>query len=124
MLIFKRVILAAITFIATVMFFFLVQIFYTCPFKAIFGIPCPGCGLTRAFKCVLRFKMIKALEYHLLSWPIFLIVLSSFILLLMCILLDKNFFAFLEKIKLNKAQYFILFALVMISWITNIIRGV
>lgn len=49
----------------------LTLIFYKCPFKMITGIDCPGCGLTRAFCCILLCDFSAAVQYHLLSPLIF-----------------------------------------------------
>lgn len=36
----------------------------TCVFLHFFGIPCPGCGMTRALRAVLRLDFIEALHYN------------------------------------------------------------
>ena len=36
----------------------------TCPIKFLFGISCPGCGMTRAWLHVLRFDFLGAFSYH------------------------------------------------------------
>lgn len=35
-----------------------------CPIRFLSGIPCPGCGMTRACIAALRFDLVKALYYH------------------------------------------------------------
>ena len=37
---------------------------YRCPFKAITGIPCPGCGMTRAVLSACRGDFAGAFRYH------------------------------------------------------------
>ena len=44
--------------------------FYSCPFKYLTGLDCPGCGLTRAFFSALRFDFKAAFNYH----PLFPII--------------------------------------------------
>ena len=46
----------------------LIVLFYRCPANKIFGIDCPGCGLTRACLSALRFDFKSAFEYHPLFW--------------------------------------------------------
>ena len=46
-----------------------IVLFYRCPVKIIWGIDCPGCGLTRACLSALRFDFGAAFEYH----PLFLL---------------------------------------------------
>ena len=41
-----------------------ILLFYRCPFKLIFGIDCPGCGMTRALISVLHLDFIAAFSYH------------------------------------------------------------
>lgn len=36
----------------------------SCPIKLIFGLPCPGCGMSRACLSALSFHFIKAFKYH------------------------------------------------------------
>lgn len=49
-----------------------------CPFKRIFGIPCPSCGMTRAYVSLLKFDVHDAFFYHPLffSIPIILIIIA------------------------------------------------
>lgn len=60
-----------------ILLFLLLTIFifvvYKCPFKFFLGIPCPGCGMSRAFLCLLRFDIRGAFHYHPL-FPIVIIV--------------------------------------------------
>ena len=41
-----------------------------CLYKRFFGIPCPGCGLTRAFQSLLSGDLRKAFYYHPLWWAL------------------------------------------------------
>ena len=48
----------------------LIVLFYRCPVKLLFGVDCPGCGLTRAFFAALHFDFRAAFAYHPLFLPI------------------------------------------------------
>lgn len=47
-----------------------------CPIKFITGIPCAGCGMTRAFYSLFKLNIHDAFIYHPLFWmvPIFIII--------------------------------------------------
>ena len=59
---------------------------WACPFKAVFGIPCPGCGLTAAVDELLHGHMGASLHTHAFA-PIFL---AAFLILLVSILLPEK----------------------------------
>lgn len=49
-----------------------------CPVKSLIGIPCPGCGLSRAAVSLLRFDLTAAFRYHPMVFvlpPVVLLVL-------------------------------------------------
>ncbi|MCA9598150.1 MAG: DUF2752 domain-containing protein [Myxococcales bacterium] len=49
--------------------------FPLCPTAGLFGIPCPGCGLTRATSAVLHGHVLEGLHYH----PLVLVVAPVYI---------------------------------------------
>jgi hypothetical protein len=59
---------------------------WVCPFKAIFGIPCPGCGLTEAMDELLHGHILDSLRTHAFA-PIFL---AAFLIMLVSILLPEK----------------------------------
>jgi hypothetical protein len=62
-------------------------IIYGCPFYELFGIPCPCCGVTRAWLAFLRGDITLAFQYHAL----FLVIPPMGILYLSnALLLDKG----------------------------------
>jgi len=48
---------------------------YKCPFLFFLGIPCPGCGMTRALLSLLRLDFAAAFHYH----PLFPLVIFWFL---------------------------------------------
>lgn len=70
-----------ICFILAIVIFYGLLFFlgFTCPIKALTGVSCPGCGMTRAYISLLEFKPQKAFFYHPL-FPIPALVLLSYFL--------------------------------------------
>ena len=48
----------------SVVFFVMKKTGITCVFLYFLGVPCPGCGMTRALRSVLRFEFLKAFGYN------------------------------------------------------------
>lgn len=49
-----------------------------CVFQALFRIPCPGCGMTRAYISLLHFDLEQAFAYHPMFWSVPLLLLLYF----------------------------------------------
>ena len=41
-----------------------------CPFRNLTGIPCPGCGMSRAWFAALRLDFSGAFRYHPMFWSV------------------------------------------------------
>lgn len=41
-----------------------------CPFMALTGLPCPGCGMIKAMVALYRGHIVESLRYHLLAIPL------------------------------------------------------
>jgi hypothetical protein len=54
-----------------------------CPLRAVTGIPCPSCGLTRAIAHLERGHWAEALKFHPFSPLLFLLALALFFVLLL-----------------------------------------
>jgi NhaP-type Na+/H+ or K+/H+ antiporter len=59
---------------------------WVCPIKAVFGIPCPGCGLTVAIGELLHGDVLASLRTHAFA-PVFLV---AFLILLVAIFLPEK----------------------------------
>ena len=49
-----------------------------CIFQALFQIPCPGCGMTRAYISLIRFDLPAAFAYHPMFWSVPVLILLYF----------------------------------------------
>lgn len=49
---------------------------WVCAFREMTGLPCPGCGMTRAFSSLCRGQWQRALSYHPLSPIVFVAVIA------------------------------------------------
>ncbi|MHC4608336.1 MAG: DUF2752 domain-containing protein, partial [Planctomycetota bacterium] len=48
-----------------------------CVLRAGIGIPCPGCGMTRAFCSLAQLDVLAALGYHIFSLPFAILMLAA-----------------------------------------------
>jgi len=97
----------------TIVFLLLVAALYaspiSCLFLHVFGIRCPGCGMTRALIAALQFDFKTAFSYHMMFW--------SIPLLYFCMLYDGKLFA--EKY-LNVILYSVLGLGFLVNWIIHL----
>lgn len=89
-----------------------------CIIKSTFGFSCPACGLTRAFKSLLKFDIYSAFKYNILSIPIAIILSISIVDLIYDLIFGKDFF--ILNIKKFAYNYYILIILALvISFVYN-----
>lgn len=109
--------------ILTILTLFLLVIKFipvTCIFNQVTGIYCPACGMTRAFHSILNINFINAFYYNILSIPLFIFIVSSFIILIYETLVGKfEYVPKLLKLLSNKLVVIIIFILIFISFILN-----
>lgn len=108
--------------ITEILLFLLVIVFHfkpSCIIKSITHIPCPGCGMTRAFKLIIKGKLLQALSQNIISVPLFISIIIVNICLIMDIINSKRHTEKIINILLNRK--YIILALLLISEIYNII---
>lgn len=84
-----------------------------CPINYFFGRKCPGCGMTHAFRALLRMDLCSAFNHNPLSVPLFFGILVYFILGTADILFDKTYIIRFESF-LCKKYMLILYALLFV----------
>ena len=60
--------------------------FIGCPIRLITGIPCPSCGITRAYISLLNGDLSKAFYYH----PLFFLLPIALVLVILLLLNEKK----------------------------------
>lgn len=82
---------------------------FTCPIRATIGIPCPGCGLTRAWLAALQLDFSAAFAHHAMFW--------SIPLLYLCFLLDGKLF---RQAWANRLFYILILAGFLLHWLLRL----
>lgn len=77
-----------------------------CGFRMLFGIPCPTCGMTRAYIALLHADIPTAFDCHSLFWAVPILFLYF--------LFDGHLF---PKKTLNLTVFFTVLSLFLIRWI-------
>ncbi len=86
---------------------------YKCPFKLIFGVDCPGCGLTRAFAAALRLDFAAAFGFHPLFWLLGAEAVYAVLIFLFPMSIPQNQ-------KVEKALWVITLVLLSVVWLYKI----
>ncbi len=60
-----------------------------CPFRLVTGLPCPGCGLTRAFAALAHGHLLQALSFNAFGVPLFLLTVLALPIALAELLLGR-----------------------------------
>ena len=116
-------ILLLIFLIGVVLIFTSNKFSYECPFKMLFGMCCPSCGLTRSFRAIYDFDFLGSFNYNILGIPLFIVGIIICFSLVIDIIRDRNntiryIFMFLNK------YYLFVFLLLIITTILKNVRDI
>lgn len=78
-----------------------------CPFRLITKLPCPGCGMSRAFLSIGQLKFQQAINYNIFSPLLFLLIISYLI---------PNFYNAVIKFMLKYHLQWVLLVIILINW--------
>ncbi len=104
----EKVILTTIYFVLIMSAYFLKV---SCIYLQLFGITCPGCGMTRAFLSAIKFDFTSAFKFHFMFWGVPILYLYF--------LYDGNLF---KNKKINRAVIIIIGFGFLINWIINLMN--
>ena len=89
---------------------------WPCPLKAAFGIPCPGCGLTRASVALLRGEFATAFGLHAFA-PVLLLGLAALAVAGLLPAARREAFAdFVERFERRTGAAYVLGAGLLVYW--------
>ncbi len=90
----------------------------TCPFKKIFHIPCPFCGLTRSVHSLINLKIKESISYNILTIPLILFIAIINIIFIIEIISNKRI---IKKEKLNNK---VIIKIMIISLAISMLYGI
>ena len=82
---------------------------FTCPIRAVTGILCPGCGLTRAWLAAFQLDFSAAFAHHAMFW--------SIPVLYLCFLLDGSLF---QQKWANRLFYGLILTGFLLQWLLRL----
>ena len=96
--------------------------FQLCIFRIFTGLPCPGCGLTRAFILLLQGKFSSSLHFHLLLIPVLFTLFTAVTAFIVKFFQKENtvrkgVFTFFLKLDSSKYFYGTMFILLFLYYI-------
>ena len=94
-----------------------------CLFHTLFKIPCPGCGMTRAFRNILSFNFAESISYNILGIPFFIFLIFLILFFIYDIIKDKNTVE-TKVIKFLEKYAIVIIILLVVSISINIYRGI
>lgn len=92
-------------------------IFKQCAMKQIFGIPCPGCGGTRAIKCLLSGDILNAIYYN--AFAVYSII--GYLIFLISQILQKLTKGKIKGIKFKNWYIFSALVVLVIQYIIKLV---
>ena len=95
-----------------------------CPFRKLTGIPCPGCGGTRASIELLQGHLFVALQINPLSVVLVIILMVMLVLSWYDYVFKTNHLNIIVHKRLPQQFFIPMICLIVIVWIRNICHGV
>jgi hypothetical protein len=97
--------------------------FILCPFRALTGLPCPGCGMTRAFCALGHGELRRAIHFNALSPLLYLSFMVAWIGAAATVFKLHRVEAAVMRLRPNMAAGMTLLALVLVWWVVRLVGG-
>ncbi|HEV7891159.1 MAG TPA: DUF2752 domain-containing protein [Pyrinomonadaceae bacterium] len=94
-----------------------------CPFRALTGLPCPGCGMTRAFCALGHGDLSGAFGYNALAPFVFAAALLLWAHSLATVLKFNSARAALERLKPTQRAAGLMLAVTLVWWVVRLSAG-
>jgi hypothetical protein len=94
-----------------------------CPFRAVTGLPCPGCGMTRAFCSIGHGELARAFGYNALAPFVFLAAMLVWAHALATLLKLDSARAALERLRPNERAGRVMLAVTLAWWAARLLGG-
>jgi Protein of unknown function (DUF2752) len=96
--------------------------FLKCPLRALTGIPCPTCGMTRSFVAISQGNLDAAINYHLFGPAFFLLFLAGVLSLLRELKTNRDRISFYRSYLAKPSVYFSIGTLYLSYYAVRIAR--
>ena len=97
--------------------------FNLCPLFALTGVPCPGCGMTRAFCALAHGEFLRAVHFNALSPALFLAGVLAWTSAAATLINQKRLRAVLARLRPNAFASKLILAFVCVWWAARLIGG-
>lgn len=97
---------------------------FECPFPKLFGIPCPGCGMTRASFFLLRGEFKHAFEFHAFAPIALFAVVAFWIAAILPSPSRKKFGQFITRIEMRYGISNFICCGILVYWLMRLFSGV
>ena len=95
-----------------------------CPFRALTGYPCPGCGMTRAFSAIAHGELWRAVRYNPLSPLLFLALIAVWVGAAATILNWPRARAWVASLRPSALMTNVLLVIVLAWWVARLAIGI
>lgn len=95
-----------------------------CPFRAVTGLLCPGCGMTRAFCALGHGELMRAIHFNALSPLLYLALLVIWVGALATLLNLSSVSSALMRLRPNASVSVAILAAVLIWWAVRLVTGI